>query len=114
MRWFKANLRNSLYGLLGHSQPPSASTLDNRLEDIREAMLELIGDSGSQEFPHLMRRIRYAGEIQGLWYLRGDLMAALAARHGETAAREQVARITGLFKGLLPPGLATRPSPLLG
>lgn len=114
MRWFKANLRNSLYGLLGHPEPPSQSTLDSRLEDIREAMLELVGDSGSKEFPQLTRRIRYAGEIQGLWYLRGELMAALAARHGETAAREQVGRITVLFKGVLPRSLASRPSPLLG
>ncbi len=114
MRWFKPNLRNSLYGLLGHSQPPSESTLNNRLEDIREAMLDLIGESASKEFPQLTRRIRYAGEIQGLWYLRGELMAALAARHGETAARQQVEHITRLFKGVLPPGLASRSSSLLG
>ncbi|HYD75599.1 hypothetical protein [Ramlibacter sp.] len=110
MRWFKPNLRNSLYGLLGHPQPPSPSTLDNRLEDIRDAMLELIGESASKEFPQLTRRIRYAGEIQGLWYLRGELMAALAERHGETVARQQVERITSLFKGMLPPGLARRRS----
>ena len=114
MRWFKATVRNSLYSLLGHSQPPSDSILNNRLEDIREAMLDSIGESSSKEFPQLTRRIRYAGEIQGLWYLRGELMAALAARHGETAAREQIGHITGLFKGVLPPGLASRPSPLLG
>ncbi|WBY02035.1 hypothetical protein PE066_00405 [Ramlibacter tataouinensis] len=114
MRWFKSNLRNSIYGLLGHSQPPSQSTLDNRLEEIREAMLDLVGETASQDFPQLTRRIRYAGEIQGLWYLRGELMAALAARHGETIAREQIGGITTLFKGVLPPGLAARPRPLLG
>ena len=32
--------------------------------------------------------IRYAGDVQGLWFLRGDLMAALASSHGEAAARE--------------------------
>ena len=49
-----------------------------------------------------------------LWYLRGDLMAALAAIQGEAAAREKVAGITRMFQGLLPGSLNSRPSPLVG
>jgi hypothetical protein len=41
-------------------------------------------------------------------------MAALAAMHGEAAAREQIQQITRMFQGLLPGSLASRPSPLMG
>lgn len=84
------------------------------MEDVRETMLAALGDAGSTHFPHITRRIRYAGDIQALWYLRGDLMAALASEHGEVLARQKVASITAQFGGLLPGGLASRPSPLIG
>jgi hypothetical protein len=114
MGWFKRSLRGGLYELLGHRDMPSASVLDAELEDIREAMLDLIGSDGRERFPQVTRRIRYAGDLQGLWYLRGDLMATLAAMHGESVARERIEAITDLFQGLLPGGLASRPSPLMG
>jgi hypothetical protein len=113
MRWRK-NLRSSIYGLLGNPVAPSESILESGTEDIRESMLALMGDTGPKQFPHVTRRIRYAGDIQALWYLRGDLMAALAAMHGEMAAREKVSSITSHFQGLLPNGLNSRPSPLVG
>ena len=113
MGWFKQSLAGGLYGLLGH-RDPSASVLDAGLEDIREAMLDLVGPHGIQRFPQVTRRIRYAGDLQGLWYLRGDLMAVLAAMHGESVARERIEALTELFQGLLPGGLASRPSPLMG
>lgn len=114
MRWFKGGLRNSVYGLLGNPAAPSESVLETGTEDIREAMLSLLGDAGSKQFSNVTRRIRYANDIQALWYLRGDLMAALATTMGEAAAREQVLRITRMFQGLLPGSLTSRPSPLMG
>jgi hypothetical protein len=113
MRWFKPNLRSSLYGLLGNAPAPTESILESGTEDIREAMLALLGENGTRRFPHVTRRVRYANDIQALWYLRGDLMAALAALHGESAAREKIQRITGMFHGLLPGSLNSRPSPLM-
>lgn len=113
MRWLKPNLRSSLWGLLGNPVPPSDSRLQNALEDVRETMLDLLGETGPKKFPVVVRRIRYANDLPALWYLRGDLMVALAALHGERAAREQVAAVTQMFKGLLPGGLASRPSPLV-
>jgi hypothetical protein len=77
-------------------------------------MLAALGEAGSKHFPQITRRIRYANDVQALWYLRGDLMAALAAMHGEMAAREKVAGVTDMFRGLLPSGLNSRPSPLVG
>jgi hypothetical protein len=115
MRWLKPSLRSSIYGLLGNAAAaPSESVLENGTEDIREAMLALLGDSGSRQYPQVMRRIRYASDIQALWYLRGDLMAALAALHGEAEARRRVQGITDMFRGLLPSGQNSRPSPLMG
>jgi hypothetical protein len=113
MRWFKGNMRSSIYGLLGNPVEPSESLLETSTEDIREAMLALLDEHGRQ-FPSVMRRVRYAHDVQALWYLRGDLMAALAAMHGEATAREKVGRITKMFHGLLPGSLNSRPSPLMG
>ena len=115
MRWIKPSLRNSVYSLLG-GQPdvPSESVLEGRIEDIRQAMLDSMGESGERHFPQITRRIRYAGDVQALWYLRGDLMAALSASQGEAVARDRVASISIMFEGMLPGGLSTRPSRLTG
>lgn len=114
MRWFKHNLRSSIYGLLGNPVDPSESVLESSSEDIREAMLALLGPNGPKQFPHITRRIRYANDIQALWYLRGDLMGALATLDGEMKAREKIQSITRMFNGLLPGSLNSRPSPLVG
>jgi hypothetical protein len=112
MNWIKGGLR-SVYGLLGNPAATSESVLETGTEDIREAMLDLLGTSGGKQFANVTRRIRYANDIQALWYLRGDLMAALATTLGEAAARERVQRITRMFHGLLPKALTSRPSPLM-
>ena len=113
MSWLKGGIRNSIYGLLGNPAAPSDSVLESGTEDIREAMLALLGERGIKQFANVTRRIRYANDIQGLWYLRGDLMAALATIHGESEARRQVQQITRMFQGLLPGSLNSRPSPLM-
>ena len=114
MRFFKGTLKNSIYGLLGNPVTPSDSILETNTEDIREAMLALLGEAGTKQFANVTRRIRYANDIQALWYLRGDLMAALAATKGEAEARHEVHDITCMFNGLLPGSLNSRPSPLMG
>jgi hypothetical protein len=114
MRWLKPNIRNSLYGLLGNRPAPSDSVLESGTEDIRELMLTVLGAEGARRFPQITRRIRYANDIQALWYLRGDLMAALASMQGEAEARKTIASVSAQFQGLLPGGLASRPSPLVG
>ncbi len=113
MNWFGPSLRNSLYGLLGHGEP-SESTLGDRIEDIREAMLELLPDDELRRFPQVTRRIRYAGDVQALWYLRGDLMAILAGEHGEAEARRRIGDLTRMFRGLMPRSMVSRSGALLG
>ncbi len=114
MGWFKANLRSSIYGLLGNPAAPSDSILENGIEDIRDSMLGMLGPDALTQHPQITRRIRYASDVHALWYLRGDLMGVLASVHGELAAREQLASLTAQFQGLLPGGLNSRPSPLVG
>lgn len=108
MRWFKPNLRSSLYALLGQTVPPSEDSLKASMEEIRRAMLELLGEQGLAENPQFVRRVRFASDPQALWYARADLLAVLAARHGEARARDQVEEITRMFNGLLPQSLQAR------
>lgn len=110
MRSWKPTIQ-SLFGLLGGAQR-SSRALDDAIGDIQEAMLAALGQAGGKRFPAVWRRIQYAPDLQALWYLRGDLMAALAALHGEAHAREAIRDISEQFDGLLPRSLSTRPSPL--
>jgi hypothetical protein len=112
MRWFKPNLRSSINAIfsLGHSTPPPVSAPEHGIDDIRDSMLGLLEDEGDK--PHVKRRIRYAVDVQALWYLRGDLMSVLASRHGEAVARAKLSSINDMFENLLPQGLRSRPSPL--
>ncbi|UUZ73910.1 hypothetical protein LP415_13690 [Polaromonas sp. P1(28)-8] len=111
MDWLKTHLKSSLMVLLGSGEA-SPSLLEDRTEDIRQFILDELGDFGEQHYPKITRRIRYAQDPQGLWYARSDVMAVLAAIHGETVAREKINRINDKFKGLLPRGLSSRPSSL--
>jgi hypothetical protein len=113
MRWLKPNLRSSIYALLGCSPAPRDFVQEVGVEDIRSAMLGLIAEVADKKYVHVVRRIRYATEVLSLWYLRGDLMSALASKHGEAQAREKLRPITAMFKDIVPQGLkSSRPSPL--
>ena len=85
---------------------------ESSLDSIRQAMLDALGALGASSYPVVQLRLSYANEIQDLWYLRGDLMAVLAAIEGEANARNKLATISDMFKGLLPRGMSSRPSPL--
>lgn len=106
---FLPQLKNSCMALLGRSEPTSVA-LEDRMEDIRQWMLKELGEYGEKKFPAVARRVRYAPDIQGLWYARSDVMAILANTHGETVARQKIADISGQFKGLLPKSLTGKAS----
>lgn len=82
------------------------------MEDIRQAMLDALGDEGIFNHPAVERRVMFAGDLQALWYLRSELMQALSADHGELVANEKMLRITRMFQGLLPQGMISRPAGL--
>jgi hypothetical protein len=86
---------------------PVAETAVKTTEKIRRAMLATLDDGPQAQFTSLTRRIVFTQDTWQLWYLRSDLMNALAATAGEAAAREQMHRITTLFRDVLPDGLAS-------
>jgi hypothetical protein len=114
MSWFKTKeLRSSLYAIftaVSTSAPPDESS---QLEKIREAMLALVAlDGGGDRSLGLTRRIRYATDLQALWFMRGEVMGLLARTYGEAASLEMLEPVSDLFGNLLPRGLRSRPSPL--
>jgi len=109
----KVSLLSSLHSLLNIRKPkPNLNDTKRQVEFIRAAMAESMARAGEAGFEHIGRRVRNASDIEALWYLRADVMQAIATTEGESAARRKMARITPLFTGLLPRGLNSRPSPL--
>ena len=104
---FVPQIKNSCMAMLGRAEP-SPAAINKQTEDIRQLMLAEMGDYGERKFPAITRRVRYAQDIQALWYARSDVMAILANTYGETIAREKVACISGRFKDLLPKALTPR------
>ena len=116
MSWFKSKLRSSFSALLsvGSSTRTPVIGEEITLEDIRQTMLELTTVDKGERALKLARRIRYAADVETLWFMRGELMALLARNRGEAAALEELDRLSAMFTDLLPSGLRSRPSPLSG
>jgi hypothetical protein len=105
------NFTSSMMGLFGDGSPNR--NIEKRIIDIRQAMLDsLAGVAESPALARIISRLRSAADIQSLWYLRGDVMVLLAGPLGEAAAKQHIASITGMFDGLLPSSLKSRPSHL--
>ena len=86
--------------------------MQSALENIREAMLNGLNVAGAVTASKLELKVTYATDLNDLWYLRGDVMAAIAAVDGEVEARRKLDQISAMFKGLLPKSLTTRNSSL--
>jgi hypothetical protein len=116
MRWLKPKLTSSFYAIfsVSHSSAPPSQPEGTGvgMEDIRGAMLSLAAVDNDERALAVTRRIRYAADLEALWYIRGELMGLLARSHGEAVAREMLEDLSVLFTDLLPRGLRSRPSPL--
>jgi hypothetical protein len=111
MDWSTQGIKNSFFSMLGANS--STSSHEQRMDDVRDAMREALGDEGKQIYPVLFARVSFAQSIEALWYMRSDLMAAISALRGESAAGMDMQRISAMFKGGdMSPGLQSRPSPL--
>ncbi len=111
MRWVKTTI-SSVWGMMGLQPIPTEDELHDRTEEIRERMLDILGDHGAELSPTVRRRIQYAPDLESLWYMRSEWMAAVSATQGESAAATHVRRLNLSFSGLLPDGLQSRPSTL--
>jgi hypothetical protein len=84
------------------------SVADRRMRRIRTAMLSLLNGHSGVEVRRVEQRVQFAENLEALWYLRQDLVSTLTAVGDETTARQQILRITGLFKGWLPSTMVSR------
>lgn len=112
MRLTSSNWMTGVHSLLKGSANAVGAEPEVKLGQIRRAMLNMVKESGSDKSMVLLRRVTYAHGFQDLWYLRGDVLAAVAAIHGELVARQKITQISNMFEGYLPAGLVSRPSPL--
>lgn len=94
MRWAKTSLRNSFFGWMANQPAPEPS---ERLEDIRKAMLQLLEQTPDGRNSAIERRVLFAQDLDELWYARPELMTAVAAARGETAAHACLTDITRMF-----------------
>lgn len=102
---------SSMHGLLGGPSSEASRALC-RIEDIRQAMLDSLGNEGGMSFPQIERRVLFAEDLHGLWYLRSDVMVAISSLQGESVAIQKIRKITSMFEGLLPKGMFSRPGSL--
>ena len=104
MRWLKTftvSTLQSLWGTLPQSLEPAQAQA--HLHELRQLMLDALTPPGEPlQHVDVVRKIMQARSIAALWYLRSDLMQALASDHGEAAARRTLQGVTERFHGLLP------------
>ncbi len=94
MRWAKTSLRNSFFGWLANQPAAEPSA---RLEDIRKAMLQVLEQGPEASNTTIERKILFAHDLDALWYIRPELMNAVAAVRGESVARGCLDEISHMF-----------------
>jgi hypothetical protein len=112
MSWITSSLVTGMQNLLNGQSTSRTAREQSALEDIREAMLDGLGVTGAASASKLELKVTYAIDLHDLWYLRGDVMAAISAISGEAQARSKLDEISHMFRGLLPKGLTSRPKNL--
>jgi len=108
MRWTSSSFMNGIQTLFRGSSSERGEATSRSIQEIREAMLSAMGSAVSTRFPVIQLRVTYADDVQDLWYLRGDVLAAIASFDGEALAREKIAAISELFVGLVPSTLTSK------
>jgi hypothetical protein len=99
---------SSLLRLLSFPGLSFRRSTDRQLGQIRTTMLSLLESHDAKRVGSVAQRVRFADDLEALWYLRQDVLSTLAEIDGETAARRQMRRINSLFKGGLPHTMGPR------
>lgn len=96
---------SSLWALFGQTDTEVPEAVVERVrQSIHTVLEEQLGEEGFE----LQVRVRFAPDIEGLWYLRPDIMNAIATRRGEAVAHVCMTRLTILFKGHHPSAAGSR------
>ncbi|MBI2747264.1 MAG: hypothetical protein HYX45_16980 [Burkholderiales bacterium] len=98
-------LRNSFWALLGQSETEAPEAV---VERVRDAMLRALVEQLGQDAQELRQQVHLARDIESLWYLRPEIMNAMAARRGEARARACMTGLTALFKDHHPGAASSR------
>ncbi|MFH0129769.1 hypothetical protein [Variovorax sp. EL159] len=86
----------------------SRQVAESQLGRIRTAMLSALQGRSGHSVQRVSQRVRFAVDMEALWYLRQDVMIALSDIDGESAARRQMKAINSMFKGGLPGSMGPR------
>lgn len=115
MNWAISKVATSLMGLLGKPEKLSDSVMDNRCEDIREEMLQLLEQCGNTASAKVLaNRIFHARNIEALWYMRAAILSELSNVCDENRAIAQLRPVSVMFQGYLPESLAPRQRSRIG
>jgi hypothetical protein len=88
--------KNSFWGFLSRS--PDADAV--QLERIRIEMLNALADHCDEDHCLALEgALRFASDLEALWYLRPDLLHAIASSRDQSTANLILRDITKLFKG---------------
>jgi hypothetical protein len=99
---------SSLLRLLSFPVFSFRRSTDRQLVQIRTSMLSLLDARPGNTVQRVAQRVRFADDLEALWYLRQDVLTSLAEIDGEPSARRQMRRINSLFKGGLPQTMGPR------
>jgi hypothetical protein len=106
-------IKQSIWNFLGlNTRQELERQEDIVAEKIREAMYQAIDAHCSVARPWLEKKIVLARDLDALWYLRPDLMQAIAECKDQALARQAMVAITRLFKGYQKPAHVSRFSEL--
>ncbi|RYF75433.1 MAG: hypothetical protein EOO22_04785 [Comamonadaceae bacterium] len=75
---------------------------------IRHAMLHLLQSHGGHVVQRVAQRVRFADDLETLWYLRQDVLLVLADADDARKTRREMRAISRLFKGWLPETMGPR------
>jgi len=88
-------IKDSLWAILGQREPTAAP--QEVVEAVRAAMLSALEGHAEKEHMALEMTLRFAKDLGELWYLRPELMRAIAMHSDEVVARKTLEGITAMF-----------------
>jgi hypothetical protein len=89
-------LRSSIRAILGRDM---IECPDNVFHGIRAAMLSALEEHCGETHFDTQMDITFASDLSQLWYLRPNLMRAIASCRDDAAAKSALDKITLLFRG---------------
>jgi hypothetical protein len=84
----------------------------SNLEFIRQGLLQVLEKYELRAVDNVYDQVIEAADVEQLWYLRSDVMVVISRKLGEQTAKSELSEINAMFRGILPKGFITRPSPL--